>query len=129
MKLSRRAYTAFSAGVALAIVGCGDSGVKRHALSGSVTYQSAPVPSGTIMFQPDRGKGNSGPATVAVITGGRFETPRGKGAVKGPHTVLIQGYDGTPPTDMRPFGKPLFPDYKTEIDISSSRSDLELNVP
>ena len=50
--------------------GSSESGPTRYEISGKVTYARQPVPHGEIAFEPDSVKGNSGPATIAVIENG-----------------------------------------------------------
>ncbi|QDU90923.1 hypothetical protein Pla175_43370 [Pirellulimonas nuda] len=111
------------------IAGCGGGGLQRFDIQGEVKHNGAPVPSGTVMLGPDHSLGNSGPATIGVIQNGKFKTPSGKGAVAGPHRVVVDGFDGSPPSEMRPFGKPLFPTYETQIDINDSNTELVIDVP
>ncbi|WP_153557422.1 hypothetical protein [Roseimaritima sediminicola] len=92
------------------VVGCGGSDVDRYQASGTVTYQGNPVPQGTIMFEPDTSKGNSGAAGMAMIVEGRYDTASegGKGISGGPQIVTIQGFDGVDPNpEYAPYGSPI----------------------
>ena len=102
--------------------GCGggaDDGPKRFDVSGTVSFDSKPVPGGVIYFQP--AEGNSGPQGVAAIVEGKFDTSSGKGTVGGPHTVLIEGADAV--------GKPIFVPFSQEVDLPKSSSKQAFDVP
>lgn len=109
--------------------GCGGpTGPERYQVSGSVQYEGKPVPVGTIVFEPDSSKGNSGPACYAQITAGRYMSESGKGVIGGPHVVRIDGADGVPADEM-PQGQPLFPEYQTTIDLPKADSTQDFVVP
>ncbi len=89
-------FAALATAVAAALLtsgGCGPKGPARYALSGKVTYHGAPVPWGCITFLPDGTKGNSGPATLAPIVNGAYQTKAGEGTIGGPHVVLIDAFE------------------------------------
>ncbi len=79
------------AGVLLLLVGCGGPRKirPRYSLSGKVTYRGAPVPHGTIFFQPDGAKGNNGPAVSAPIINGAYETLPGRGPTGGASLAFV----------------------------------------
>ncbi|QEG39783.1 hypothetical protein UC8_17810 [Roseimaritima ulvae] len=96
--------------MALLLLGCGGSDVQRYRASGAVTYQGKPVSQGTIMFEPDTSKGNSGAAGMAMIIDGQYDTEAegGKGISGGPQIVSIQGFDGVDPNpEYAPYGSPI----------------------
>lgn len=111
------------------VAGCSDGGIPRFQVSGTVNYMGKPVPSGKITFQPDRSTGNQGPSSTALITEGRYETPYNKGVVGGSQEVTIYGYDGSPPSEPLPFGKPIFAAYQTTIDIADEDTSHDFEVP
>ena len=86
--------------LACASVGCGGPArLARYEISGTVTHDGKPVPSGSLRFTPDFDKGNRGPATTIMITDGTYRsvdgwnTRGGHGQVKnlpprGPATML-----------------------------------------
>lgn len=79
--------------IALAAGVCGgETGPRRHAISGTVTFKGQPVPAGQIAFELDASRGNRGPAGYAEITDGWYSTHMG--AVAGPHIVRINGQTG-----------------------------------
>ncbi|MBI2480801.1 MAG: hypothetical protein HYV60_19890 [Planctomycetia bacterium] len=108
----------------IVVVGCGggDAGSARYHVSGTVTHKGQPVPRGTILFQPDGSKGNSGPATNADSVDGLYDTARqGTGTVGGPHIVVIQGFDGNAkPEEELLLGMPLFTEYRTTADMPNT---------
>ncbi len=111
--------------------GCGGSGdtTKRFDLSGTVTFDGKPVASGTILLEPDAGKGNRGPAGFAKIVDGKFDTALGgKGTVGGPHVARISGFDGKS-ADGRSDGAPLFSDYTASVDLPKQKATQEFQVP
>jgi hypothetical protein len=109
--------------------GCGTSKVPRHNLSGRVTFRGKPVPVGLIVFEPDASRGNRGPQGYAQIFDGRYETEKfGKGAIIGALRVEITGF---PPGDGSAGNPstPLFPPYKTQVEVSADTSTLDFDVP
>jgi hypothetical protein len=114
----------------LALNGCNKGGARGYNVSGTVTYKGQPIPVGSIVFEPDAGKGNSGPSGSAQIKDGKYDTslPGGKGTVGGPHLVRIIGLDGKPAGELTE-GTPLFPDYRTTIDLPKETSTQNFDVP
>src|SRR5689334_24564800 len=91
------------------LAGCG--GQKVYSVSGTVTFQGKPVPTGQIVFEPDASAGNAGQAAFAKIKDGRHDTRlEGQGTLGGPHLVRIHGRDGVPRGELLN-GVPLFKDY------------------
>ncbi|TWT73998.1 hypothetical protein [Allorhodopirellula solitaria] len=97
------------AGFTLVIAGCGPSEPGRYQISGNVTYQGDPVQHGTIMFEPDTSKGNSGAAGSAAIVDGKFDSAQdGTGFSGGPQIVSIQGFSGENVNpEYAPYGTPI----------------------
>lgn len=134
--LRRFAGTTLMAGL-LGIVfgGCGRSGdgIERFHVSGVVTHEGKPVPHGTILFTPDTSQGNSGPAGYSTIQDGSYDTAvSGKGTVGGPHIVVITGDDGQASYDEElgeEVATPLFPEFRTEVDLPRSATSVEFEVP
>jgi hypothetical protein len=60
-------------------------GPQRFHVEGKVTFDGKPVPSGTIRFEPDSTKGNTGPVGYAAIIDGRYTTATegSKGSLRG----------------------------------------------
>lgn len=106
--------------------GCGGSdGVERFGVTGTVTFQGKPVPFGSVKLEPDRKKGGSGPAGFAQIVNGKFDTAEsGRGSVKGPMIVTVQGVA----TDAV-YAQPIFKPYQTAVEVSEDNEPLELVVP
>ena len=119
----------FSLMILVLFAGCRESGPRAYHVSGSVTFEGQPVPAGTVLFQPDESKGCSGPAGLATIHEGKYDTagPGGKGVVGGAHLVRIIGLDGKP-AEMAPDGVPLFPDYTTTVDLPMEDSEHDFAV-
>lgn len=114
----------------LLTLGCGSSETKFNHVSGTITYGGQPVPRGTVMFQPDSSKGGSGPAGLALIRDGRYDTAAegGKGVTGGPFRVRIVGLDGKP-VSMGPDGVPLFPDYTTTVTLPPTDTTHDFDIP
>tara|TARA_R110002111_G_scaffold153375_1_gene220255 strand:- start:241484 stop:241897 length:414 start_codon:yes stop_codon:yes gene_type:complete len=108
-------------------------GPEKYTLSGKVTFAGKPVPVGEIILEPDSTKGNSGPASVAVIKQGEYFTESGKGIIGGPYIVRISGNDGvsvTLPDGMQlPEGKQLFGSYETKIELAKEKTTQDFEVP
>ncbi|MEX1039968.1 MAG: hypothetical protein WDZ51_05030 [Pirellulaceae bacterium] len=114
----------------VALVGCNAEPSGLYHVSGTIDFNGQPVPAGTILFQPDGSHGAKGPAGIALIRDGKYNTagPGGKGVVGGPHRVRITGLDGKP-VAMGPEGVPLFPDYSTTIDLPTEDTTHDFSVP
>lgn len=85
-----------------------------------------------VRFSPNNQKGNHGPGAIAEIKDGRFATLPSKGAVAGPMTVYIEGFDGIRSTnnpDLIDYGAMLFQTFKTEIEISNEDAIFDFEVP
>lgn len=116
--------------VFLLLAGCGGPGdVDRFDVSGTITFEGAPVPAGTISFLP--APGNSGPGGTATIQDGAYNTAvDGQGPTGGPHRVVITGFDGNAdPANEMPYGKPLFTEYSTEVDLPKQATTQDFEVP
>lgn len=92
-----RRQVGFATAVLLLVVasGCGGSTADRSptaAVKGTVTYQGNPLPKGTVLLHPQKGRSASGKVVdgqiVEVTT---YET--GDGAVLGEHRVSIQSVE------------------------------------
>ncbi|WP_437230740.1 hypothetical protein SH661x_002120 [Planctomicrobium sp. SH661] len=116
--------------VVLELNGCSsESGPQRYRLSGNVTYDGKPVPSGRIALSPD---GSSVGAGYAPITEGRYDTQiDGRGHLGGPHTITITGSDlelidpKVPDLGTRP----LFPNYEIKLDLHHGAEKRDFEVP
>ena len=99
----RRAVAALSVGVAALTAGCaGEEGEKLAPVSGEVTVNGQPVPSGNVTFCPDGSKGNASQHQPigSIGAGGRFElfVPGGKkGAPAGWYKVVVLALDDPQP--------------------------------
>jgi len=130
----RRPLIAFVAMALLAglIAGCGEKGLTRYRVSGSVTYKGKPVPVGTIQFAPDASKGNTGPSAFAGIRDGRYDSDAdGRGTIGGPHIVSVDAFDGQEiDPDLLPNGRPLARGFRKPFDLPKNADatlDIELS--
>lgn len=116
---------------ACSLCGCRESGPARHRVRGAVTFAGAPVRSGRIVFEPDGGRGNSGPQGFAVIRDGRYDTAERdcKGAVGGPTLVIIDGLEFREGVDATMSGRLLFPTHEERIDLPKSDTTRDFDVP
>jgi hypothetical protein len=68
------------------LVGCGGDPLGRHAISGTVKVDGAPLKKGNISFQPTEQQ----PTTSgAVVQEGKYSIPRQSGLVTGKYRVVI----------------------------------------
>lgn len=112
--------------------GCGTRGPQRFRVSGTVTHAGSPVPMGTIVFEPDVMRGNSGPQAFAPIENGRFDTaaPHCKGSVGGPTVVRIDGYSLDPNAlDVTTATRQSFPTHEVRIDLPRADTTRDFDVP
>ena len=126
-----------SVAVALAFVavaglsGCtgGGNDVRQFDLSGNVTFQGEPVPYGTIIFDPDRSAGNSGPQGRADIVDGKYDTSDGKGVLGGPYIAIINGSAEKPNvTDETAVTKELFPVQRRKVDLPKETTTMDFDI-
>ncbi|MEW4564553.1 hypothetical protein AB1K70_18575 [Bremerella sp. JC770] len=113
----------------LAAAGCNAAQSDTFHVSGQVTFDGQPVPAGTILFQPDKAQGASGPAGLAIIRDGQFDTAAqgGRGTTGGAQRVQISGLDGKP-VAMGPQGVPLFPDHNETILLPQADSTHDFDI-
>lgn len=101
----------------------------RFQVSGNITYGGQPVPAGSILFEPDGAKGNSGPAGFAQIQDGKYDTALdGEGVVGGPHVVRITALDGVA-NPCSSGGVILCPDYSVALDLPKEKATQDFDIP
>lgn len=109
--------------------GCGrPSGPTRFPVTGTVAYGGQPLAAGRIAFEPDTDRGNKGPAGYGDIVNGRYATYPSMGVVGGPHRVVIEGYSGSSPEQLRK-RVPLFPPHITTVDLPQGTASVDFSVP
>lgn len=106
-------------GVALAVswfaVGCGDAGPARQPVSGVITLNGKPLPSGTVTFAPLDGA----TAATAEIRDGAYQIARSEGPAPGRYQVEINA--------VKPTGKMIkHPDLPSET-IEEVRNIIPVN--
>jgi hypothetical protein len=118
----------FSLALAL-VAGCSSERPKGQ-VSGTVKFNGKLVPEGTITFMPDSAKGNKGPATLAVIKDGKYDTAQEQksGVFAGEYMVVIAGFDGKPTTGF-PQGKPIFNPHTINDNFPAGNSQKDFDVP
>jgi len=123
----------FACGVVTILVatGCGSNGPQRFHVEGAVTFDGKPVPSGTIRFEPDSTKGNTGPVGYSAIIDGRYTTATegSKGSLKGPIVAFLTG--GPAPDPKVEFPKMWFTEYRTTLTLESKSgvTTCDIDVP
>jgi hypothetical protein len=122
-------FSALALGGLLLLCGCGKQGPQRYDVSGTVTFQGKPVPAGQVIFDPDRSGGNDGLQGYAELRDGHYDTRRSdRGATAGPVLIRIEGFDGRV-VPNRPYGKPLFIDYRVRVNLPQQDTTLDFEVP
>jgi hypothetical protein len=105
-------------------VGCESSRTDEFHLSGRVTFDGAPVPSGYILFNPDLRAGTDGLQGYTEIENGRYDTSVSQKGVSGGHYVAqIHGFV------MDPHPKRLFQPYDQRVELSGSSNTVDFEVP
>ena len=111
-----------------ACVGCGDDG--KYKVSGSVTYDGNPIPTGEIRFTPNIR--NQGPPVLAFIKEGKYETPKDKGLVGGSYQLRVSGFAaaGNSKDPSAPdFGKELFKKpYREDVEFPKEDHEHNINI-
>lgn len=121
-------------GLALAL-GCSGKSDEpvRYPITGTVTFDGAPIPVGEIFLQPDSDAGNSGPASSADILDSKYSLPKEFGVLGGPYIVRITGYSNSSENSAGPLtlrGAPMFKDYSTKVDIPRDKKiEQNFDVP
>ena len=140
---SFRALFVLSGPALLALLASGCGGDKLNRVSGKVSFNGQPVPSGMIYFMPDSSKGHTGPTGFANIKNGEYDTSSdgGRGVPSGPVIVSIEGFDPSAPPDKPKTKeekeaaseestiKVLFPRWETSWDVPASSSTKDFEVP
>jgi hypothetical protein len=109
--------------------GCGSGGVARYDISGNVTFNGMPLPSGTISFDPEGQELGGG---FASIENGQYDTAKGgRGHLGGHHKVTIVGSDGKrlDPNNPDSGTRSLFPPYIVDEDLPTSKTTKDFDVP
>ena len=84
MLFSRRVPAVFA--LILLFNGCSNDPLGRHAISGAVKVDGAPLAKGNIGFHPTDGQPTSG---GSAVTDGKYSVPRDGGLVVGKYRVVI----------------------------------------
>ncbi|HWL08387.1 MAG TPA: hypothetical protein VNQ76_08285 [Planctomicrobium sp.] len=119
--------------ISLQATGCGQGnsdGPERFQVSGIVKFDGEPLPFGTIVFEPDSSKGNSGPQGFAEIKNGVYDTGLrdGRGSTGGPMVISIQGKTEEVVTEGST-GRFLFQDFHMEKDLPKEKTTLDIDIP
>jgi hypothetical protein len=113
---------------------------KTVPVAGKVTYKGAPVPKGTVTFQPDKGD----PAVGEIQSDGAYRLStyaQGDGAVPGHHRVFIiantadptkipESTPGwTPPKDLIPKKYNNLKTSGLEANVSEEKKEINFDLP
>lgn len=110
-----RPIATLAAGLLIVLGGCGSDPLGRHAVSGSVTLDGAPVDNGNISFQPIEGGTTS---AGGPVTAGKYSISAEGGLAVGKYRVSInapkpgtggQPVEGAMPGDELPLAEELIP--------------------
>lgn len=124
-----------------AVAGCSPSGPPRVSVSGEVTFDGRPVPTGVIHFDPTLQAGRDAPTGFATISDGRYQTEPGQGPGPGPYRARVTGGDGRPvqgivnldpepvPEEALKFGSLLFSDYEVPVELPPTGTTIDFHVP
>lgn len=122
---------AFGFGLA-ALDGCGPPKREVAFLSGKVTLNGKPVPTGFINFIPGVGGGE---AKGFEIKDGMYNTAEGPnpGIYPGENRIYIQGFDGKVPSgrqaDLWPKGKQVMNPYEFNYTVEAGTKTKDIEVP
>ena len=95
----------------------------------AVHFREQPVPTGRILFEPNRDAGGDGPRATATIDNGRYQTAPGQGAAAGPYIATIYGFDGV--ADIHggaPDGAVLFSPHSEKVDFPAEPSTQNFDM-
>lgn len=111
------------------LAGCFGSsdGPLRYELTGTAEFNGEPIPYGRILLMPDTESGNSGPAAVADIEDGTYETRPDSGHTGGRFRVRIIATDGTQPSSPD-IDNSLFPPYYTTIELPAEDCEHAFSI-
>lgn len=112
------------------LLGCGaPEGPAKFDVSGNVTYQGKPVPTGTVTFYPNTEKGTSGPTAQAKIVDGKYDTRSefSKPTIAGNLIIVVDGFEAPRPNEEVP--TPLFKPFQMEFEMPAESKILNIDVP
>ncbi|HWL07376.1 MAG TPA: hypothetical protein VNQ76_03080 [Planctomicrobium sp.] len=127
--------------VLIAVIGIFSSGCSRNdgferlVLTGEVTHNGRPVPSGSIWFEPDASVGKYAPTGYAMIQNGKFQTALDSSPIQGVHTIRINGFSEQVDSSSQQAKHEeekrelLFPEYETIVELRSDHRTLIFSIP
>lgn len=114
------------------LVGCssGSNELDRYALTGDVSFQGEPVHHGMITLEPDSARGNTGPASTAMIKDGQYQIEQIRGIVGGAYVARLTGYGDTVENSGPDpnFGPPLFEEYEVRLELPAENSSRTFEI-
>lgn len=110
--------------------GCSDEAGDRQEISGEVSFQGAPLETGSIEFLPlHTGESDVVTKSGAPITGGKYSIPRLQGLVPGRYRVSITSAPQHPPDEVGGLPGPSGPSPPDRIPPEYNiHSNLEVTV-
>jgi len=115
------------AGVILLGNGCTADKKVGNQVRGSVTVAGTPLKSGSIAFEPDSQRGNTGPVAITPIVDGKYETDPQRGVGQGPYVVRISPPDFESGSDVSAvlMKKP----FTTSVQLEAGKTTYDFDVP
>lgn len=104
----------------------------RYQVSGKVTYDGKPLPSGLVKVLPDVENGGFGPGSYAPVKDGVYCTE--EGVCAGPKIIKICGFDGVP-IEVVKDGETvteetrLFKEYPLQAEVEDGDTVIDFEVP
>jgi hypothetical protein len=116
-----------AAAVALTACGCGGGNVP---VKGKATADDKPLPAGSVLFYPDKEKGNTATGEPqGIITEGNYEmTTNGKpGVPPGWYKVVVNAAESNTPSSSAtpPTGKPLIASKYNKLETTDLRIEVK----
>ncbi len=126
--MTARHSLALSASLAIAFAGCGSSNRPTFPVTGKVTFNGEPLPTGSVLLTPVGG----GPSAQAAIQpGGTYSVwtfAEGDGAIPGKHTVLITAAkDNGPDSAMTPLIPDKYGTFNSGLEVDVKEIDNTAN--
>lgn len=91
------------------VAGCGDSGPKLYPVTGKITVNGVPLTAGTVVYNPDKGKGNTftGVAVGELNSEGvyKLDTNGKAGAPAGSYKITITSTGPVTQDNTKPLAK------------------------
>ena len=124
-------FTVIVLTICVGLSGCGESKLPQYSISGKITFDGKPVPTGSVKFEPVTEDGNY-KTTVVEYKDGSYSASGENGIFGGKYKIVVFGYDGVPYEGGEgtiDIGKELFPSYTMEKELEAKEQTLDIEVP